>query len=143
MAACLLLAAASHVRAQGARYVSGEEGRGGFPLFAGGRAAALHVDSAEFAGVVRAAGDLQGDVRRVTGVEPALRVGGAPAGPVVLIGTLGRSPTIDALVLQITMVFTGLGLAWIYDRRGTVVASTAAHMAFNVVGLVTIIGLVR
>ena len=53
------------------------------------------------------------------------------------------SPAIDALVLQITMVFTGLGLAWIYERRGTVVASTAAHMAFNVVGLVTIIGIAR
>ena len=53
------------------------------------------------------------------------------------------SPAIDALVLQITMVFTGLGLAWIYERRGTVVASTAAHMAFNIVGLVTIIGIVR
>jgi len=53
------------------------------------------------------------------------------------------SPAIDALVLQITMVFTGLGLAWIYERRGTVVASTAAHMAFNIVGLVLIIGVVR
>ena len=41
------------------------------------------------------------------------------------------------------MVFTGLGLAWIYERRGTVVASMAAHMAFNVVGLVLIIGVVR
>jgi membrane protease YdiL (CAAX protease family) len=53
------------------------------------------------------------------------------------------SPAIDALVLQITMVFTGLGLAWIYERRGTLVASMAAHMAFNVVGLVLIIGVVR
>jgi len=41
------------------------------------------------------------------------------------------------------MVFTGLGLAWIYERRGTIVASTAAHMAFNIVGLVLIIGVVR
>ena len=53
------------------------------------------------------------------------------------------SPAIDALVLQITMVFTGLGLAWIYERRGTVIAPTAAHMVFNIVGLVTIIGFAR
>lgn len=53
------------------------------------------------------------------------------------------SPAADALVLQITMVFTGLGLGWIYERRGTLVAPTAAHMAFNVVGLVTILGLSR
>ena len=53
------------------------------------------------------------------------------------------APAIDAALLQATMVFTGLGLAWIYDRRGTLVANIAAHMAFNVIGLVTIIGLVR
>ncbi len=53
------------------------------------------------------------------------------------------SPAVDALVLQITMVFTGLGLAWIYERRGTLVAPTAAHMAFNIVGLVTILGVAR
>ena len=41
------------------------------------------------------------------------------------------------------MVFTGIGLAWIYERRGTIVASMAAHMAFNVVGLVVILGVVR
>lgn len=53
------------------------------------------------------------------------------------------SPAIDAFVLQLTMVFTGIGLAWIYERRGSVVASMAAHVAFNVVGLVVILGLVR
>ena len=53
------------------------------------------------------------------------------------------SPAADVLVLQITMIFTGLGLAWIYERRGTLFAPIAAHMAFNVVGLVTIIGVVR
>ena len=53
------------------------------------------------------------------------------------------SPAIDALVLQLTMVFTGIGLAWIYERRGTIVASMAAHMAFNVVGLVVILGILR
>ena len=53
------------------------------------------------------------------------------------------SPAIDALVLQLTMVFTGIGLAWVYERRGTIVASMAAHMAFNVVGLVVILGVVR
>jgi hypothetical protein len=53
------------------------------------------------------------------------------------------APAIDAAVLQLTMVFTGIGLAWIYDRRGTIVASMAAHMAFNMIGVVTILALVR
>ena len=38
------------------------------------------------------------------------------------------------------MVFTGIGLAWIYERRGSLVAPMAAHVAFNVVGLVVILG---
>ena len=53
------------------------------------------------------------------------------------------APAIDALLLQITMVFTGLGLAWIYDRRGTIVAPAAAHIVFNIVGVVTILALAR
>lgn len=53
------------------------------------------------------------------------------------------APAIDAAVLQLTMVFTGIGLAWIYDRRGTIVASMAAHMAFNVIGVVTILAMAR
>lgn len=53
------------------------------------------------------------------------------------------APAIDAAVLQLTMVFTGIGLAWIYERRGTIVASMAAHMAFNVIGVVTILAIAR
>jgi membrane protease YdiL (CAAX protease family) len=48
------------------------------------------------------------------------------------------SPWQDAVLLQSVMVFTGLGLAWIYERRGTIVANIGAHTAFNVIGLVLI-----
>jgi membrane protease YdiL (CAAX protease family) len=48
------------------------------------------------------------------------------------------SPWHDAVLLQSIMVFTGLGLCWIYERRGSFVANVAAHMAFNTVGLLTI-----
>ncbi|MGE5226754.1 MAG: lysostaphin resistance A-like protein [Planctomycetaceae bacterium] len=50
------------------------------------------------------------------------------------------APWPDAVLLQTVMIFTGLGLAWIYERRGTIVANTAAHMVFNVVGLLLILG---
>jgi membrane protease YdiL (CAAX protease family) len=53
------------------------------------------------------------------------------------------APAIDAAVLQLTMVFTGIGLAWVVERRGTIVASVAAHMAFNVIGVVTILEIAR
>jgi membrane protease YdiL (CAAX protease family) len=45
----------------------------------------------------------------------------------------------DTVLLQTVMVFTGIALAWIYERRGTLVADVAAHMAFNAVGIVLIL----
>lgn len=45
----------------------------------------------------------------------------------------------DTILLQSVMVFTGIALAWIYERRGTLVADIAAHMAFNAVGVVLIL----
>ncbi|MGZ8594023.1 MAG: CPBP family intramembrane glutamic endopeptidase, partial [Actinomycetota bacterium] len=49
------------------------------------------------------------------------------------------SPWRDALLLQAVMVFTGFGLCWIYERRGTIVANIGAHMAFNTIGLLLIL----
>lgn len=70
----------------------------GFPLVAPRQLAPLWHDTGEHAGVVRAIGDLALDVERVTGRLPSV-VQDAPgeASPVI-IGTLGRSATIDALV---------------------------------------------
>jgi membrane protease YdiL (CAAX protease family) len=45
---------------------------------------------------------------------------------------------LDVLLLMTVMVFTGMGFAYIYERRGTIVAPVAAHMTFNVIGLVLI-----
>jgi hypothetical protein len=44
----------------------------------------------------------------------------------------------EAVVLPIVMTLTGLGLAWIYERRGSLAAPVGAHMAFNVIGLALI-----
>jgi membrane protease YdiL (CAAX protease family) len=84
-------------------------------------------------------GTLFRTVRDRHGFWPAALASAIPFGLVHYV----PSPAIDALVLQLTMVFTGIGLAWVYERRGVVVASMAAHMAFNVVGLVVILGFVR
>jgi membrane protease YdiL (CAAX protease family) len=48
---------------------------------------------------------------------------------------------VDAALLMIVMFFTGLALAFIYERRGTIVVPIAAHMTFNVIGIVLIFGL--
>jgi len=47
----------------------------------------------------------------------------------------------DAALLMIAMFFTGLGLCYIYERRGTLVAPIAAHITFNVIGIVLIFGM--
>jgi membrane protease YdiL (CAAX protease family) len=48
-------------------------------------------------------------------------------------------PWPDALALQITMVVTGLGLAWVYERRKTLLAPIAGHAAFNLIAVVVIV----
>lgn len=53
------------------------------------------------------------------------------------------APLVDSLLLMSTMIATGIGLAWVYDRRGTIVAPIAAHMAFNVIGVITILAVIR
>lgn len=74
-------------------------------------------------------------VRDRHGFWPAALASSLPFGLVHYVA----APAVDVLLLQTTMVFTGLGLAWIYERRGTVVAAMAAHSLFNVVGVVTIL----
>jgi membrane protease YdiL (CAAX protease family) len=49
------------------------------------------------------------------------------------------APWQDFMLLQSIMVFTGIALAWIYERRGNLVADIAAHMAFNAVGVALIL----
>lgn len=72
-----------------------------FPLAAGGTAVGIFVDAADDPAVVRAAGDLQSDVERVSGARPdLLRTLPRSAPLLVLVGTLGASPAIDRLIAQ-------------------------------------------
>ncbi|OAM90199.1 glycosyl hydrolase 115 family protein [Termitidicoccus mucosus] len=71
---------------------------GSFALVTQKQGASLVLDKGDWPGVLRAAGDLQADIRRVTGVKPALEIGRAPSGKsVVIAGTLGKSTLIDSL----------------------------------------------
>lgn len=49
------------------------------------------------------------------------------------------APWQDTVLLQATMVFTGLGLASLYEWRGSLLANIGAHMAFNTVGVILIL----
>lgn len=80
-------------------YVVFQKTKGGFPLAAAGKAAPVYASQADWPGVLRAAKDLQADINRVTKVTPTLTTDQAPRGKtVVLVGTLGKSPLLDALV---------------------------------------------
>ena len=68
---------------------------------------------------------------------------GVVLGAVVSAVLFGASHVVDApwrdvVFLQTLMVFTGIGLALIYERRANLVADIAAHVAFNVIGIVII-----
>ncbi|WP_412519903.1 glycosyl hydrolase 115 family protein [Actinomadura madurae] len=94
-------------------YISFRDGRGHFPLVEDGRAAPLMVSGSDHPGVVRVAGDLQADIERVTGVEPAVARDTAPSGrDVVIIGTIGKSPLVDALVASGKLDVRGIAGKW-------------------------------
>lgn len=95
------------------RFVTFEPASGGVTLVHDGRAATLYVDPADHPGVARAARDLQGDLERVSAVRPALVQGTRPDGAdVVIIGTVGRSALIDALVKSGALDVSSLRGQW-------------------------------
>lgn len=97
--ACFLCAGPLHAFSLGEiQYVATTSSAGSFPLVQRNHATAIYVDMGEDAGVVRASGDLQADVERVSGLEPVLLHGTTFPANVVLIGTIGHSRIIDQLI---------------------------------------------
>ena len=84
--------------ALGRMIVSGTSSDGAFPLVAGGEASPVVYDENDWAGVIRAIGDLQLDVDRVTGKMPVVDATGTAFSKCVMVGTLGKSTLIDGLV---------------------------------------------
>jgi hypothetical protein len=81
------------------KIVSEQPEAGGFRLFAGGAAAEIVAGTNDWPGVRRAAGDLQKDIVRVSGVTPKISSDKKISGKnVVIIGTIGKSELIDRLV---------------------------------------------
>lgn len=80
------------------QYVLHESAPGAFRLAAGGTAASILVSGEDWQGVVRAAGDLGDDVRKVTGTAAQVVTADAPRRGAIIVGTIGKSPLIDGLV---------------------------------------------
>ena len=95
------------------KYVSTSSAPGAFVLAGNGRPAPLVVSGEDWPGVIRAVGDLSQDVGRVTGHDAPVIKNDAPAGDqVVLIGTIGKSPLIDALVRRHKLDVSGIEGKW-------------------------------
>ena len=97
--ATVLVLARAHAAVGDESFIVAAPQPGAVPLVEGGSATTLFVDNADWPGVIRAAGDLAGDIQRVAGLAPELSAGAPrPASQAVIIGTLGRSPLVDGLV---------------------------------------------
>jgi len=119
LAPCLAVLLAVPAAAQGAPpspdapYVALAPGAGRFTLAAGGRAAPIVASAADLPGVLRAVRSLQGDLARVAARQPVLSLDSVPAAPgIVLVGTLGHSPLVDALVREGRVDTSGVAGRW-------------------------------
>lgn len=83
----------------GASYVSNQPGEGDLAIVSKKSLVSIYVDHTDHPGVLKSSKDLQADIKRVTGRRPSI-VSNADelAGDVVIIGTLGKSSVLDALV---------------------------------------------
>lgn len=86
------------------RYVDTVYRPGSFTIARGQSLATIYVDSNDYAGVVRAATDLQADMVRVTGHTPivvnAVNTQKQFATNAIIIGTVGKSAVIDQLIRE-------------------------------------------
>jgi hypothetical protein len=81
------------------RYVENVYSPGSFPIVQRNAAAAIYVDTNDWAGVVRAVGDLRADVHRVTSRKPTITHAEKGFGEnAIVIGTIGRSRLINRLI---------------------------------------------
>lgn len=96
-----------------ADYVVFEPKPESFALVEANQAAPLVVSDEDYPGVIRAAGDLKTDIFKVTEVEPELTVGEPPDETrMVIIGTIGKSPVIDTLIVDGKLDVTDIKGRW-------------------------------
>ena len=102
-------------------YVSHDARADRFPLSEHGKAATIVVSENDYAGVRRVAHDLSADVGRVTGsAAPVSNAPPSEEAQVVLVGTVGHSTVIDALVRSKKLDVQGIVGKWESSMTQTV-----------------------
>ncbi len=110
---CLLALSANAFAIGQTRYVESSPSAGSFAVAQNKTAAAIYVDSNDWPGVARAAGDLQADIERVTGLKPALAKDDKGMGSVaIIIGTVGKSAILDRLAQSRKIDLSGIKGKW-------------------------------
>ena len=93
--------------------VTGSPGANDFVLGDGKTAAAIFIETNDQPAVLRAAGDLADDFARVTGTKPGIKSDFAATDKIaVIIGTLGKSKTIDRLAAEGKLATNGVSGSW-------------------------------
>src|SRR5574344_1142796 len=86
---------------------------GAFPLFNASASTPMLISSTDHKGVIRAFGDLQVDLFKVSGTKPVMCVDSIPtSGKLIIAGTLGKSALIDSLVSKNRIDTVGLTGKW-------------------------------
>ena len=84
---------------------------GSFSIANQGKVSSILLSENEFAGVTRAAKNLQSDLQKVTGQNPALLIG-KPNGLAIIIGTIGQSKIVDQLIKNNKVNVAGIAGKW-------------------------------
>ena len=87
-------------------------GAGDFILFDGKSAAPILVETNDEHAVLRAAGDLADDFRRVTGTKPVLENHSAGGKHCIIIGTIGAGGVVDQLAAEGKLETNGVSGGW-------------------------------
>jgi len=96
-----------------ASYVQTSPGQDSFPIVREKVAATIYVDAADYAGVVRAANDLNADVARVSGLTPEISHTQKTLGEnTIIVGTIGKSEMIDRLIHEKKIDASGITGKW-------------------------------
>ena len=110
---CLFTAARTGQAIGQSRYIQETRSQGAFPIVTAKTAANIYVDSKDWFGVVRAAGDLQSDIDKVSGVTANMvRDEKSLGANVIIVGTIGKSPLIDQLIRDKKIDVTGVTGKW-------------------------------
>jgi hypothetical protein len=95
------------------QYVETVPGPGSFAIAQGRTLANISADPNDYAGVLRAARDLQADVARVTGRSPRVADVETGLGPnAIVVGTIGKNAVIDRLIRQRKIDVTAIAGKW-------------------------------